>query len=137
MLELDTPEAYKDADTDTAWRIESSLREFPNFIPRCIWFRYPLHEEEREGELRDQPTADEARGRKSGERDEDGGNVGRPPNLDDDTIDDYFDEYVVDGFASSAVLSAVLNVSERTIRRYKSDRFEYVQRKGLRRIDGK
>jgi regulatory protein RepA len=28
----------------TAWRVEGTLREFPAFGPRDVWFRYPVHE---------------------------------------------------------------------------------------------
>lgn len=123
MLELVTPPTYAEADTDTAWQIESSLREFPNFIPRRIWFRYPLHEEQRSGELQHQPPADGSKG-------------GGKPVLCDDLIEDYFDEYEDDGYANVQDLAAAIGISERTIRRYKSKQFEYVQRKGLKRIDG-
>lgn len=27
----------------TAWRLESSLREFPNIVPREFWFEHPVH----------------------------------------------------------------------------------------------
>ena len=123
MLEIEPPDDYMDATTDTAWQIESSLREFPNIIPKRIWFRYPLHEEEVEGELKHQPIAD-------------GGKGGRPVKIDDDKIEMYFDEYAVDGYVKLSDIAAALEVSESTVRKYKSKKFEYVNRKGLRRVDG-
>ena len=123
MLEIEPNEEYVDANTDTAWQIESSLREFPNIIPKRIWFRYPLHEEEREGELKGQPIADGSRG-------------GRPKKVDDEKIEMYFDEYASDGYADAEKLAGALGVSGNTVRRYKSKRFEYVGRKGLRRVVG-
>jgi hypothetical protein len=123
MLEIETNQEYIDSNTDTAWQIESSLREFPNIIPKRIWFRYPLHEEEREGELERQPVKD-------------GGGGGRPSKINDDEIEKYFDQYAVNGYASAANLAGVLDVSEKTIRRYKSKKFEWENKKGLRRVDG-
>ena len=123
MLEIETNQKYIDSNTDTAWQIESSLREFPNIIPKRIWFRYPLHEEEREGELERQPVKD-------------GSGGGRPSKINDDEIEKYFDQYAVDGYASAASLAGVLDVSEKTIRRYKSKKFEWENKKGLRRVDG-
>jgi RecA-family ATPase len=35
----------------TAWRLESSLREFPNIIPVNFWFEYPIHRIDTTGEL--------------------------------------------------------------------------------------
>lgn len=37
----------------SAWRIEGTLREFPKFPPRNIWFRYPVHEIDLLGILKD------------------------------------------------------------------------------------
>ena len=36
----------------TGWRIEGTLREFPKFPQRDIWFGYPLHWVDREGLLK-------------------------------------------------------------------------------------
>jgi len=123
MLEIETNQEYIDSNTDTAWQIESSLREFPNIIPKRIWFRYPLHEEEREGELERQPVKD-------------GSGGGRRSKINDDEIEKYFDQYAINGYASAANLAGVLDVSEKTIRRYKSKKFEWENKKGLRRVDG-
>ncbi|MDE7065533.1 MAG: helicase RepA family protein, partial [Desulfovibrionaceae bacterium] len=35
----------------TAWRLESSLREFPNIVPVNFWFEYPVHRIDTSGEL--------------------------------------------------------------------------------------
>jgi hypothetical protein len=123
MLEIEAPDDYMDKTTDTAWQIESSLREFPNIIPKRIWFRYPLHEEEYNGELKNQPIAD-------------GGKGGRPKRIDDDKIEQFFDEYAVDGVVRPDALADALGVSETTVKKYRSKKFEYVSRKGVKRVDG-
>ena len=38
-------------DGATAWRLETSLREFPNIRPVNFWFNYPLHYIDSSGEL--------------------------------------------------------------------------------------
>lgn len=40
----------------TAWRMEGTLREFPKFEPKNLWFRYPVHEEDEIGVLKDLQT---------------------------------------------------------------------------------
>ena len=37
----------------TAWRIEGTLREFPQFTPLNLWFRYPIHYMDVSGALQD------------------------------------------------------------------------------------
>ncbi|MBQ2948342.1 MAG: AAA family ATPase [Clostridia bacterium] len=37
----------------TAWRIEPTLREFATFAPRDLWFDYPVHRCDVDGQLRD------------------------------------------------------------------------------------
>jgi RecA-family ATPase len=37
----------------TAWRIEGTLREFPQFDPVNLWFDYPVHHVDRIGSLKD------------------------------------------------------------------------------------
>lgn len=124
MLEIETNEEYVDSSTDTAWQIESSLREFPNIIPKRIWFRYPLHEEEREGELKCQPVKD-------------GGKGGRPKKVDDDKIEMYFDSYANDGVVDVQQLADALGITGQSVKKYKSDKFTYdKEKKGLVRVDG-
>ena len=51
-LQLDGDAKYEaEARGRTAWRLESSLREFQNIIPVDFWFDYPLHTLERSADL--------------------------------------------------------------------------------------
>ena len=46
MIELELSDEVKNFVAErgaTAWRMESSLREFPNFKPVNFWFEYPIH----------------------------------------------------------------------------------------------
>ncbi len=41
---------------ETAWRLESSLREFPNITPVNFWFKYPIHKVDENGALGTMPA---------------------------------------------------------------------------------
>ena len=40
----------------TAWRLETSLREFPNIVPMEFWFEYPVHRVDKWEELKKLPA---------------------------------------------------------------------------------
>lgn len=44
--------AVKAVHRRTAWRVEGTLREFPKFAPRDIWFDYPIHRVDHAGVLK-------------------------------------------------------------------------------------
>lgn len=70
MIEVELDDATRNAYMDsgvTAWRLESSLREFPNIKPVNIWFDYPLHEVDRSGVLSNLPVQGET-GRNGNDR---------------------------------------------------------------------
>ena len=46
-------EAQKTAMLRTAWRIEGTLREYPQFTPVNVWFDYPVHHQDESGALSD------------------------------------------------------------------------------------
>lgn len=54
MIQLELTDDLKNNVRDgnaTAWRMEASLREFPNFKPINFWFRHPVHVLDESGEL--------------------------------------------------------------------------------------
>lgn len=59
MIELELSDDIKNNVRDgyaTAWRLESSLREFPNIKPVNFWFEYPLHKIDDNGTLETLPA---------------------------------------------------------------------------------
>ncbi|MGN1023466.1 MAG: AAA family ATPase, partial [Lachnospiraceae bacterium] len=59
MIQLELTEDLKNLVADngsTAWRMESSLREFKNIQPVNFWFEYPVHRLDTKGELSDLPA---------------------------------------------------------------------------------
>lgn len=58
-LQRQIEEARAGVKTQTAWRIEGTLREFPKFEPVNLWFRYPIHCLDEVGSLKDiQPESE-------------------------------------------------------------------------------
>lgn len=54
MIQLELSDDLKNNVRDgnsTAWRLESSLREFPNITPVNFWFEYPIHRMDTKGDL--------------------------------------------------------------------------------------
>lgn len=59
MIELELSDDVKNNVRDgnaTAWRLESSLREFPNIQPVNFWFEYPIHKIDENGDLGEMPA---------------------------------------------------------------------------------
>lgn len=59
MIQLDLNDDLKNYVQDgnsTAWRLESSLREFENITPVNFWFEYPIHRIDSAGNLSAAPT---------------------------------------------------------------------------------
>ena len=55
-MQVDLFEAEKATGQRSAWRIEGTLREFPKFTPRNVWFDYPIHIIDDVGSLKDVET---------------------------------------------------------------------------------
>lgn len=49
----DVGKARKTVENRSAWRIEGTLREFPKFAPVNLWFKYPVHNIDNIGVLKD------------------------------------------------------------------------------------
>ena len=59
MIQLELTEDIKNNLRDgkaTAWRLESSLREFENIEPVNFWFEYPIHRLDTDGNLGEMPA---------------------------------------------------------------------------------
>lgn len=49
----DVGKVRKEVESRSAWRIEGTLREFPKFAPVNLWFKYPVHNIDNIGVLKD------------------------------------------------------------------------------------
>ena len=49
----DVGKVRKEVESRSAWRIEGTLREFPKFSPVNLWFKYPVHNIDNIGVLKD------------------------------------------------------------------------------------
>ena len=59
-LYQDIAAAEKAVQSRTAWRVEGTLREFPKFAPKYLWFDYPRHRMDEIGVLKDLEADGEA-----------------------------------------------------------------------------
>lgn len=118
---------YAEDVNSTAWRLESSLREFPNFKPRNFWFQYPIHILDTKGELSTLHSEGDPKGnlKKSGKRNQ-------TPESRKDEFDRAFDICVDDdGTCSVDAIAEYLDLKERTVReRIREYRNEYSYKNG-------
>lgn len=116
MIQLEASEEFvnenADSVTATAWRLESSLREFPNFKPRNFWFEYPIHRLDTNGLLASLYSEGDPKGNltKSGKRNQ-------TPEMRKDDFDNAFSVCAGEQRDCSVDdLASYLGLSERTIR---------------------
>lgn len=53
QIERGISEVEQLVEKRSAWRIEGTLREFPKFLPKNVWFDYPIHRIDYVGVLKD------------------------------------------------------------------------------------
>lgn len=116
MIQLETSDEFMaqnaDVITSTAWRLESSLREFPNFRPVNFWFEYPLHRLDDKGILTKHYADGDPKANleKSGKRTQ-------TPESRKEEFDAAFDiNQEDDETCEVSVLAEYLGVTERTIK---------------------
>jgi hypothetical protein len=132
MIQLETSDEFMaqnaDVITSTAWRLESSLREFRNFKPVNFWFEYPIHRIDDKGIL-EKRYADgdpEANLEKSGKRTQ-------TPESRKEELDAAFDiNKNDDDTCLVSVLAEYLGVTDRTIRkRVQEFEADYINNHGV------
>lgn len=132
IIQLETSEEFMYGNADninsTAWRLEGSLREFPNFKPRNFWFEFPIHRLDTSGQLSGLRSEGDPKGNlaKSGKRQQ-------TPEMRKDEFDRAFEVNVrEDGTCLITDLAKYLEVTERTVR-MRVDEFaeNYVAKKGV------
>lgn len=132
MIQLETSDEFMAQNADvlssTAWRLESSLREFPNIKPVNFWFEYPIHRLDDKGTL-SKHYADgdpKANLEKSGKRTQ-------TPESRKEEFDAAFDiNQEDDGTCEVSALAEYLGLTERTIKNRISEfSDEYEAKKGV------
>lgn len=136
MIQLETSEEFMAQNADvlssTAWRLESSLREFPNFKPVNFWFEYPIHRVDDKGILAKHYADGDPKANleKSGKRIQ-------TPESRKEELDAAFDINIdEDGSCDAEALAEYLGIKERTIRdriREFEDDYKYSKGKIYRR----
>lgn len=127
-LSRDNYEAFKTAlsasdayiDSLTAWRMEGTLREFPKFQTKNLYFRYPIHDEDKVGVLKDLQTDIELtswqRGAKRGHAKQSANAKAKSADKNAELINT-FNAVNVDGKVSVQEIAEYLGVDRRTIER--------------------
>lgn len=129
MIELNLTDEVKNRYRDakaTAWRMESSLREFQNIEPVDFWFDYPVHRVDKTGILKEmQPYGSPAAIRSENPRCKTAREAA-------DEFRTAFDALNVDGKVSVQDMTKYLEVSDKTIyARLKKMGNDYSLRKGV------
>ena len=128
-LQLDGDMKYEaEAFGRTAWRLESSLREFQNIVPVDFWFDYPVHTLERSADLSVVP----AKGSTDAKRAAAGKNLSREQRAD--TIRMAYIACSIDPETPVTVqmLAEYLGVSDRSVRdRVKEMPQEFANNRGV------
>ena len=112
MIQLELSEDIENNVRDggaTAWRLESSLREFPNIKPVNFWFEYPLHKVDNGGILGGMPVQGSAQ-------------AGRAKNGRSKTSAEAADEFRtaydalnLDGRVTVSDMAEYLNIADKTV----------------------
>ena len=112
MIQLELSEDIENNVRDggaTAWRLESSLREFPNIKPINFWFEYPLHKIDNGGILGGMPVQGSAQ-------------AGRAKNGRSKTSAEAADEFRtaydalnLDGRVTVSDMAEYLNIADKTV----------------------
>lgn len=121
QLELTPEYSYMMADgNDTAWRLETNLREFKNIKPVNFWFRYPLHVVDDTGELEKLHTS----GSQLGNLDR--SSRKSTPEQRKDKLDMAFDAcHMTEAAPKVQELAEYLDVAPKTVRRYLTEFKEF------------
>lgn len=112
MIELELSDDLKNHVRDgnaTAWRLESSLREFPNITPVNFWFEHPLHKIDTSGELDSMPAqgtyeAGRIRNRKN-----------KSPDEAASEFRNAYSALALDGQVTVADIATYLEISDKTV----------------------
>ena len=128
MIELELTYDIKNNVRDgnaTAWRLESSLREFPNIKPVNFWFEYPIHRLDNGNVLGSMP----AQGTPQAGRVKNGKN--KSPEESAALFRNAFNILALDGSVSVNDIADYMEVSDKTVyARLKKLDGEFVLKKG-------
>lgn len=120
VLQGNLTQAERRIRQTTAWRLDGTLREFPKFEPKNLWFRYPVHVEDTVGILKDlQMDVDllpyQRGSKRGGQKTKE---TYKAQNADKQAaLLNAFDACNIDGNITLSDLAEYLGVGERSVRR--------------------
>lgn len=117
-IAIETLQAAEDVKRRTAWRIEGTLREFPKFDARNMWFEFPIHKLDDSGLLKKaEPEGDKPAWQKKGpEANKKGKEERKQEKME--ALEEAYETVVEDNRADIKEVSEVIGVSDRTVRTY-------------------
>ena len=128
MIELELSDEVRNMVADngtTAWRMESSLREFQNFVPVDFWFEYPIHRLDSSDSLKAMPSQGSPEAGRLKNRHSKSSEVAA------DEFRNAFYVQAIDGSVSVQDMMAYLDISDKTVyARIKKLDGEFVLKKG-------
>ena len=129
MIQLETTEDFIESNANdlntTAWRLESSLREFPNIKPVNFWFKYPIHYIDDAGVLKNMRAEGDSKANAKEKR-------GNSKDNRREEFDKAFDILAFEEDVKVNDLAEYLEVSDRTIRsRVNEFKEEYELKNGV------
>ena len=120
VKELETAilDAEREAAGRTAWRIEGTLREFPRFAPVNVWFKFPIHEADDTGILKDIELESDFNSKKSPFRKNFNHKKSDAERKEErkQAIETAFEACGIDEKVTLEALSEYMGVSEKTVR---------------------
>lgn len=110
-------QAAEDVKLRSAWRIDGTLREFPKFEARNLWFKFPIHKLDETGLLkRAQPEGDAPPWQKGSKRNKDNKKSRKEERLT--ALEEAFDSVQENGKADIKEVADSVGKAERTIREH-------------------
>lgn len=129
-IAIETLQAAEDVKLRTAWRIEGTLREFPKFDARNMWFEFPVHKLDDSGLLKKaNPEGDAPPWQKAtkGKKEKNGDR--KQERLE--ALEESFESVSKDGKVTIKELSEAVGKAERTVRNYVKEHPDFDIQDGL------
>lgn len=127
---IETLQIAEDVKRRSAWRIEGTLREFPKFDARNMWFEFPVHKlDETELLKKAQPEGDSPPWQKGAKKNTDNKKSRKEERLE--ALEEGFEAVAKDGKVLIEELSEAVGKAERTVRNYIKEHPDFDIQDGL------
>ncbi|TFJ92182.1 DNA primase [Lentibacillus salicampi] len=113
-VEAEINQAVKSVRVRSAWRVEGTLREYPKFDAINMWFRYPVHQIDDTGILKDiQPENEQPAWKKNFSKKKSSAEKKKEQN---ESLEMAYESCTIDGAVTLDSLSEFMGVTPKTVR---------------------